>query len=44
VENILQKLKQACQEAKPDENAKLKDIILEPQTGECKFIWQEEEK
>jgi hypothetical protein len=44
VESILQKLKEACSEAKPHENAKLKDITINTETGETQFIWQDEEK
>jgi hypothetical protein len=43
VEKLLQKLKEACRESRPAENAKLQDIVIQPQTGEVRFVWQDEE-
>lgn len=46
VDHILQKLREACKEAKlqTTETAKLEDITLNTKTGEFTFIWKEEEK
>lgn len=46
VENILQKMREACQEAKSQqkENARLEDVVLNTITGDFIFVWKEEEK
>ena len=39
--DLLEKMREACQNAKPTPETKLQDVIINKETGDYTFIWEE---